>query len=134
MKLDIKFYDHQTIEDCKYDTDNKEGAFHVGGFYQGKLITVASFCLENNPFFSEGKQYRLRAMVSLEEYRNLGAGRSVVQYGESLIKEKNIRLLWCKGRTAVQEYFSKLGFKPYDAVFGYSPIGPYIIMYKELVK
>lgn len=123
---------YQAIEDCKYDTDNEDNAFHVGAFYQGKLVSVASFCIENLPDFPIEKQYRLRAMATLEDFRMLGAGKSVVSYAEKLIKEKGINLLWCKGRTAVQEYYNKLGFKAHGEVFDYPPIGPHIIMYKTL--
>lgn len=123
---------HQTIEECKYDTDNEDTAFHVGAFYGEKLICVASFCMERLSDFPMEKQYRLRAMATLEDFRRLGAGRLVVSYGESIIKEKGVNFLWCKGRTAVQEYYSRLGFKAHGDVFDYPPIGPHLIMYKKL--
>lgn len=123
---------HQTIEDCKYDTDNEDNGFHVGAFYQGKLISVVSFCLEEHSDFPIEKQYRLRAMATLDDFRKLGAGRLVVNYAENLIKEQGINFLWCKGRTTVQEYYSKLGFKVHGEAFDYPPIGPHIIMYKKL--
>ena len=123
---------HQTIKDCKYDNDEDDNTFHVGAFYEGKLISIASFCIENNPDFSIEKQYRLRAMATLDEFRKLNAGRSIVGYAENLIKEQGIKFLWCKGRTTVQDYYSKLGFKAHGEVFDYPPIGPHIIMYKEL--
>ncbi|MDR7871702.1 MAG: GNAT family N-acetyltransferase [Tissierellaceae bacterium] len=123
---------HQTFEDCKYDTDNEDGAFHVGAFYQGALVSVASFCAENNPEFLINKQYRLRAMATLEEYRKLGAGRLIVNHAEDIIKQLDIYFLWCKGRTSVQGYYEKLGFKVHGEVFDYPPIGPHIIMYKKL--
>jgi hypothetical protein len=41
---------NQSIEDCKYETDYEEGAFHVGAFYQGKLISIGSFCMKNYHF------------------------------------------------------------------------------------
>lgn len=123
---------HQAIEDCKYDTDNEGNAFHVGAFYQGKLISIASFCIEKHPDFPIEKQYRLRAMATLDDFRKLGAGMSVVNYAENLIKEQDVNFLWCKGRTIVQEYYSKLGFKVHGEVFDYPPIGPHIIMYKKI--
>lgn len=125
---------HQSFEDCKYTTDHEEGAFHVGAFYEGKLISVASFCIENHPDFHIEKQYRLRAMATLEEYRRLGAGRAVVDFAEKIIKEGRFKFLWCKARTTVQEYYEKLGFRTYGEVFDYPPIGPHIIMYKKLDK
>ena len=125
---------YQTIENCKYDTDNEDNAFHVGAFYQGKLISIASFCVEKYPDFPIEKQYRLRAMATLEDFRKMGAGRSVVNYAEDLIKKQGIHLLWCKGRTTVQGYYSKLGFKEHGEVFDYPPIGFHIIMYKEFAS
>lgn len=123
---------NQTLEDCKYDTDHEENAFHVGAFFKGKLISVASFCMENHPDFPIEKQYRLRAMATLEDFRRLGAGRAVVNYAEDFIREQGVSFLWCKGRTTVQEYYSKLGFKVHGKVFDYPPIGPHITMYKKL--
>lgn len=125
---------HQTLEDCKYNTDYETGTFHVGAFYQGKLISIASFCLENYPDFPIETQYRLRAMATLEEFRKMGAGRAVIKFAESSIKEKGVDLLWCKGRATVQEYYEKLGFRAHGEVFDYPPIGPHIIMYKKLQK
>jgi GNAT superfamily N-acetyltransferase len=123
---------HQTLEDCKYDTDHQEGSFHVGAFHKGQLISIASFCVENFPDFSSDKQYRLRAMATLEEFRKLGAGRAVVTFAEGMIKERGVNALWCKGRTTVQDYYEKLGFQPYGDVFDYPPIGPHIVMVKKL--
>jgi GNAT superfamily N-acetyltransferase len=122
----------QSMEDCKYDTDYEEGAFHVGAFYKGKLISIASFCIEKYPDFPVETQYRLRAMATIEDFRRLGAGRAVVTFAENIIKERGVDLLWCKGRTAVREYYEKLGFKAHGEVFDYPPIGPHIIMYKKL--
>lgn len=123
---------HQTIEDCKYDTDHEDNSFHLGVFCQRKLISVASFCTEIHEKFPIEKQYRLRAMATLLEYRNLGAGRLVVNFAENLIKKRGANFLWCKGRTTVQEYYRKLGFTEHGEIFDYPPIGPHIIMYKKL--
>ncbi|HZJ99632.1 MAG TPA: GNAT family N-acetyltransferase, partial [Tissierellaceae bacterium] len=118
---------HQNFEDCKNDTDYDNSAFHIGAFYQGRLVSVASFCVDNHPDFPIDKQYRLRAMATLDDYRKLGAGRLIVNYAEDLIKELDASFLWCKGRTSVQEYYEKLGFKAHGDVFDYPPIGPHII-------
>lgn len=123
---------NQSIDDSKYDTDHEMDAFHVGAFYKGKLISVASFIVDRNPYFSIERQYRLRQMATLEEFRNIGAGRAIVNFAENIIKERGFDFLWCKGRTTVQKYYEKLGFKPYGDVFDYPPIGPHIIMCKKL--
>jgi predicted GNAT family N-acyltransferase len=123
---------YQTVGDCIYDTDHEPYAFHVGAFYQRRLISIASFCVEKNPDFSIEKQYRLRGMATLEVFRKLGAGRAVMTYSENLIKELGVDFLWCKARTTVQEYYNKLGFKAHGEVFDYPSIGPHIVMYKKL--
>jgi ribosomal protein S18 acetylase RimI-like enzyme len=79
------------------------------------------------------RQYRLRQMATLEEYRKLGAGRAVVNFAEKIIKERGFDFIWCKGRTTVQKYYENLGFKPHGDVFDYPPIGPHIVMYKQLL-
>ncbi|MTI46386.1 MAG: GNAT family N-acetyltransferase [Firmicutes bacterium] len=123
---------HQSFEDCKYDTDFKKNTFHVGAFYQGRLISIASFCERKNIDFTSEKQYQLRAMATLEEYRKLGAGRAVVNYAESFLQREKIEILWCKGRTNVQKYYKRLGFITHGEVFDYPPIGPHIVMYKKI--
>ncbi|WNS76207.1 GNAT family N-acetyltransferase [Bacillus sp. DTU_2020_1000418_1_SI_GHA_SEK_038] len=123
---------HQTIEDCKYDTDYEPGALHVGAFSHGRLISIASFCIEKNPDFSIEMQYRLRGMATLEEFRKLGAGRLIIAYAEDLVKAQGFDLIWCNARTSVQEYYSRVGFNIHGDVFDYPPIGPHIVMFKKL--
>ena len=79
---------NQSIEDSKYDTDHQKDAFHVGAFYQGMLISVASFITERNPDFHIERQYRLRQMATLKEFRKLGAGKAVVSFAENIIKAR----------------------------------------------
>ncbi|SFK31561.1 Predicted N-acyltransferase, GNAT family [Halobacillus dabanensis] len=123
---------HQPFEACQYNTDHDDDAFHIGAFNEEELVSVASFYFESHPEFQSSNQYRLRAMATVEEYRAMGAGRIVVKYAESKLKNLKADLLWCKGRTSVQKYYEKLGFKPFGEVFDYPPIGPHVIMYKEL--
>lgn len=123
---------NQSIEDCKYSTDHEEGAFHVGAFYKGKLISIGSFCMKNYHEFPQKVQYRLRAMATLEEFRRKGAGRLVVSFAENILRDRRVELLWCIGRIDAKGYYEKLGFRPHGEVFDYPPIGPHIIMYKPL--
>ncbi len=123
---------HQSFDECKYDSDYKEHSFHIGGFYDGKLVTIASFCIESYHPFSYNNQYRLRAMATIDEYRNMGVGRMVIHFAENILKKRDVKLLWCKARTSALKYYEKVGFKTYGNVFDYPGIGEHIIMYKEL--
>lgn len=124
---------HQPVSACQYDTDHHPGTFHVGAFSEDKLISIASFNVERNDALPFEKHYRLRAMATLDDYRMLGAGRRIVSFAEDNMKGRRYQLLWCNGRTTVQAYYEKLGFRAYGSVFDYPPIGPHIVLAKELV-
>ncbi len=141
---------HQSIDDCLYPSDGEVSTFHVGAFLDEKLISIVSFNQENCEIFSDElpetladksmgdlelgnlKQYRLRAMATLPEYRKLGAGRQVVAFGENILKQRAVNFLWCKGRVNVTDYYKRLGFKPYGEPFDYPPIGMHIVLTKTL--
>ncbi|MCA0972408.1 GNAT family N-acetyltransferase [Halobacillus litoralis] len=123
---------HQPFEACVYQADSDEETLHVGAFQDDQLISIGSFYHEKDRHFSEPKQCRLRAMATEPDFRDHGAGRAVVEFGEEAAKKKGYHVLWCQGRTSVQVYYEKLGFKPYGEVFDYPPIGPHIVMGKPL--
>lgn len=125
---------HQALEDCKYEDDTAESTFHLGAFHDDKLASVVSFYMEDNINLDSNKQYHLRAMATLPEFRMMGAGRELISYAEKIILSKGYDLLWCNGRTAVQGYYESLGFKPFGEIFDYPPIGLHIVMYKRLGK
>lgn len=124
---------HMELKDCMYDTDHFEDTFHLGAFLGNQLVSIASFNIENHPAFPAERQYRLRGMATLEEFRNLGSGRKIVSFAEKMIKSEEATLLWCNARTTVKDYYDKIGFQTHGDVFDYPSIGPHIVMYK-LIK
>lgn len=86
---------NQSIEESMYESDHEKESFHVGAFYEGKLVSTVSFIIENNAALSKEQQYRLRQMATLEEYRKLGAGRAIISFAENIINERDVNLLWC---------------------------------------
>lgn len=123
---------NQLIEACQYDTDHKKDSFHLGAFLNGKLISIASFYKEQNLYFDAELQYRLRGMATLEEYRNQKAGSSLIQYAETLLKERKVGLWWCNARTSVSNYYKKQGLQEHGEVFEIDSIGPHKLMYKKI--
>lgn len=123
---------HQAFSACQYETDYDSDAFHLGVFEKDELISVGSFYSEPIPGYEGEGQYRLRAMATDERYRKQGAGSAIVRFAEDVIKEQGGIIIWCKGRTSVQGYYEKLGFHSYGKVFDYPPIGPHIIMKKQI--
>ncbi len=108
---------NQTIEDCKFATDNVEGTFHLGAFLDDKLVSIATFCPERQQAFETDRQIRLRGMATLEQYRGQGAGSIIVAFAEAVLQKDGVEVLWCNARTSAQGYYEKLGFKTHGDVF-----------------
>lgn len=123
---------NQSIEECKYDNDHSRESFHLGAFKDDKLISIASFLKENNRFFEEMNQYHLNGMATLEEYQGLGAGSALLHEGESILKRRHARLLWCKAKYPVSNYYTRFGLREHGEIFVIDSIGPHKLMYKIL--
>ncbi|WP_053219911.1 GNAT family N-acetyltransferase [Virgibacillus senegalensis] len=123
---------NQSILQCQYPDDFQKDTVHLGAYLDGVLISIASFYPEKHPEFQESKQYRLRGMATLEAYRRQQAATSLIERGESLMKEREISLWWCNARTNVSDFYQKLGMEQRGEVFDIEPIGPHRLMFKRL--
>ena len=123
---------HQTIDDCRYDTDHDPGAFHLGAYEDNIIFSVASFYKERSVAFESPTQYRLRGMATLVEYRARGAGRSLIDFAVDRFRLNHVDLLWCNARTSAALYYSRLGFKQQGEIFDLPPLGPHKLMYLNL--
>ncbi|QUW22802.1 GNAT family N-acetyltransferase [Sporosarcina sp. Marseille-Q4063] len=123
---------NQTINDCKYDDDFNENAFHLGAFLNGKLISIASYYEEQNKSFDGKIQYRLRGMATLNEFRNLRAGSALIEFAETILNDRLADLWWCNARISASSYYEKLGLSVFGDVFIIDPIGPHKLMWKKI--
>lgn len=123
----------QTIEDCKFEGDQSKGSFHLGAYLDQKLVSIASFYIERHPEIDGVLQYRLRGMATLEEYRKEKAGSSLLKRAEEIMLDHGADAWWCNARTGVAGYYKKQGLKENGEIFDLPPIGPHIVMYKNLV-
>ncbi|MFC7391823.1 GNAT family N-acetyltransferase [Scopulibacillus cellulosilyticus] len=123
---------NQNIESCKFPSDNIEGSFDLGAFFENKLVSIASFYPEKNENVEGKVQYRLRGMATLDEYRNLKAGSALIKYGEKVLKERQVDAWWCNARVTASGYYKKLGLSVKGDVFDIPGIGPHKLMYKHL--
>lgn len=123
---------YQTIKEFEYDYDYSPHSFHLGAYLDDKLVSVASFFRQKSSFFEEESQYRLRAMATLKEYRNMQAGTAIMKKAEKMLKQRYTRLVWCYVSEPVSDYYTQFGFREYDQVFVVESIGPHKVMYKIL--
>ncbi|NLP57949.1 GNAT family N-acetyltransferase [Lutibacter sp. B1] len=111
------------------DTDND--TFHIGAFEDDKLIAVSSYMKVSNSNF-KGNQYQLRGMATLTEYQGLGAGKLMLHKVFSILKTKNIDILWCNARVAALNFYKKQGFVVFGDKFDVPQIGDHYVMYVKL--
>lgn len=123
---------NQTIDECKYDDDFNQNAFHLGAFLNEKLISIASYYKEQSKSFDEKVQYRLRGMATLNEFRNLRAGSKLIDFAETILKDRHADLWWCNARISASSYYEKLGLCVFGDVFTIEPIGPHKLMWKKI--
>ncbi|MFB0636628.1 GNAT family N-acetyltransferase [Bacillus rugosus] len=123
---------HQSIEQCKYEQDHAEGTFHLGAFYEGTLISIASFFPQKQPLITASSAYRLRGMATLEGYRDQKAGSTLIKYAEQKLADRGVQAVWCNARHHVKGYYAKLGWEELGEPFEIPGIGTHIVMYKTL--
>jgi len=122
----------QSIEECQYEGDLDDSSFHIGVFEGEVLISIGSFYQEEQPGLNGYLPYRLRGMATLTDYRGNGIGKQLIEYSEEVLKEKGCEMWWCNARNSAGAYYEKLGLIQLGDVFEIEPIGPHVIMYKQI--
>lgn len=120
------------IESCIFEGDDFKTSFHLGIYTQNYLVGVCTFMKNNHPLLTEAFQYQLRGMAVLDEYQGLGLGAIILTYGETLLKEKNIDIIWCNAREKASKFYKKIGYKIIGDPFDIKDIGLHYIMCKVL--
>jgi predicted GNAT family N-acyltransferase len=123
---------HMNLEDCKYDGDLDADSVHIGAFDNDRLVSIGTFHRVSNPHIQRDSQYQLRAMATLDKYRGMGAGSSIIKYAEELFIQKGVECWWCNARLSAKDYYQKLGLLTKGDVFDIPGIGKHIIMFKLL--
>lgn len=121
-----------SLSECEFEGDKKDENFHLGAFVDSKLVSIASFYLENHKSFEDKVQYRLRGMATLEEYRHKGYSASLIQTGIPITKRNQASLIWCNARVSAAGFYEKIGFVTCSKVFDIKDIGPHVRMKLEL--
>ena len=119
------------LEECVLDTDHLENAFHVGVWRHTELISTGSFFPQQHPHFSQGIQYRLRAMATKSGHHGMGSGRALLEYGLRILRQRNTELLWCDARLGAVGFYERLGFQLRDEIYQVPQIGPHKLMWFE---
>ncbi|NVK09865.1 MAG: GNAT family N-acetyltransferase [Tenacibaculum sp.] len=112
----------------KFKEDEFENTFHLGAFYNNKLVGIASF-MRNRIDVVKGEQYQLRGMATLPEVRGMGAGTSLIEEAKRTLKAKDINVLWCNARKEAVGFYESLNFVTIGEEFEVQKVGPHFKMY-----
>lgn len=127
----------EPITQAQYDNDDFATTFHVGAFFSGRLVGVASCVLEDHAALStnfglEQEPFRLRGMATDFSFRRKGVGRQVLEYGIAEMQKRGGTFLWCKARQVAFPFYEQLGFHYFGELFDIPGIALHKVMYKEL--
>ncbi len=115
-----------------YPEDVFESTFHLGIFYREKIICNGTFMKNTcEHFLSETTAYRLRGMATDLNFQKNGLGRMILQKAETLLKEKNCKMLWFNARESAFVFYLKCGYSFAGEMFEIPQVGPHKVMFKR---
>jgi predicted GNAT family N-acyltransferase len=120
-----------TPEECRFPTDEINGAFHLGYFFHDELGSVTTLFPQNYES-CPGAGYQLRGMATLEQFRSKGYGRQLVDYAVEYLRNKGANYIWCNARKKAQKFYSDAGFVVISDEFEVKNIGPHYVMYLKI--
>jgi predicted GNAT family N-acyltransferase len=120
-----------TNDECRFPTDEIDGAFHLGYYNGDELATVVSLHPQNYSDI-KGTGYQLRGMATLANYRGKGFGKVIVDYAIELLKQKGANYIWCNARKVAAKFYSDCGFEIISEEFEIKGIGPHYVMCRIL--
>nr|WP_262710720.1 GNAT family N-acetyltransferase [Algibacter onchidii] len=104
----------------------------MGLYSNNNIIGVVSFFKNTHKTIFGPNQYQLRGMAVLEEFQGRGLGTKLLKFGENILKEKNIDIVWCNAREIAVPFYNKNNYKTTGEPFTIQSIGIHYVMCKPL--
>jgi predicted GNAT family N-acyltransferase len=119
-------------EACHYPGDDDDLTFHLGGFVDSKLVSIASFYFLKHDSIEEENQFQLRGMATLPDHQGQGISSQLLKTAFPIIKQNLVNVLWCNARKTAIGYYESVGFEKVGDEFEVDKIGTHILMYKKI--
>jgi ribosomal protein S18 acetylase RimI-like enzyme len=116
---------HETIEQLA--AQEPADAFAAGGFDGERLIAVGIVAPSGEP-----GRWRVRGMATAADERGRGAGRGVLDALVEHARANGGTSVWCNARVPARSFYERAGFRVCSDVFDVPPIGPHLVMEREL--
>ncbi|MDB5132541.1 MAG: family N-acetyltransferase [Mucilaginibacter sp.] len=120
-----------TLDECRFPTDKLPGAFHLGLYLRGELVSIASFHPQNYGVYT-GEGLQLRGMATIEEYRGRGLGNQLLNFAIVYIRGQKVNYLWCNARKTALQFYLNMGFEQISPEFEVRGIGPHYVLYIKI--
>jgi ribosomal protein S18 acetylase RimI-like enzyme len=117
---------HESVQEMA--AAEAEGTYAVGALESGELIAVGLIAPS-----AERRGWRVRGMATAAGARNRGAGGAVLDALLTHARAQGATRVWCNARTPAQRFYERAGFRVCSEVFEIPPIGPHVVMERELV-
>ncbi|SNQ44235.1 GNAT family N-acetyltransferase [Cellulophaga lytica] len=120
------------LSSCEFSGDNLKTTFHIGAYQNNQLIGVASLLQVKNTSILNVFAYQLRGMAIANEHQGKGLGKKIINYAETILKEKGVLLLWMNARVSAIPFYTKCGYTKSGSIFEIQKVGPHVVMFKKL--
>ncbi|MEX8548502.1 MAG: GNAT family N-acetyltransferase [Mucilaginibacter sp.] len=120
-----------TLDECRFPSDQNEGAFHLGNFEENLLVSIASFHPQNVEGHI-GQGYQLRGMATIPAFQGKGKGNQLLNFAIVYLRGQQINYLWCNARKVALNFYTGIGFEIISDEFDVPGIGPHYVMYLKI--
>lgn len=119
-------------DSCAFDGDHLGTTFHLGCYEDDNLIGVASFLENGHALHNFTNAGQLRGMAVLNEHQGKGIGKLLLTFGEKLLLEKHIYIVWMNAREIAVPFYERCGYSKIGNIFDIAKIGNHFVMYKKI--
>jgi len=121
-----------SLDECRFPSDQNEGAFHLGNFEENMLVSIASFHPQNVEGHI-GRGYQLRGMATIPGFQGKGKGNQLLNFAVNYLRgQQNTDYLWCNARKVALNFYANIGFEIISDEFDVPGIGPHYMMYLKI--
>lgn len=120
-----------SLNECRFPSDGKPNAFHLGNFEEDVLVSIGSFHPQNVENYA-GLGYQLRGMATLPGFQGKGKGNQLLNFAIVYLRGQQANYLWCNARKVAVNFYKSIGFEIISDEFDVPGIGPHYVMYLKI--
>lgn len=119
-------------ESAIFEGDTLKTTFHMGAYFDRKLVGVVTLLLRNDSEEEATGVYQLRGMAIIAEFRGKGVGGELLRQAETEVVRRNGRRIWMNAREAAADFYKRFGYRQIGSLFEIPGVGPHYYMEKSL--